>query len=449
MSNPILDYLEKHLDDAIADLRDLCSIPSVAAKGEHIDEAAQKVMHLLESVGLETSIHQTSGSPVVTGEIDIGANKTLLFYNHYDVQPAEPFDLWETPPFEMNRRDGRLYGRGVADNKGDLITRVWALKAFQETNTNLPVNIKFLAEGEEEIGSPHLNEFVKENRDFLRADGGIWEFGSTDIDGNQEMWLGLKGLLYVQLEIERLAMDAHSSYACMLPSAVYRLVWALNSLRNEDNQILIDGFYDDVKPLSKAEQKAIENINMHEKDVREFYDIPEFLDGMRGIELKKAFYNAPTCNIAGIDSGWQGSGAKTVLPAKALVKIDFRLVESMRPEDILRKLRNHLDRKGFTDIRIAWNHGYPAAKTPIGHPFVDIVRKATEQAFGHGPVVHPTSPGSGPLYLFKGLVPMVSVGCGDFESRVHSPNESILVDNFLKASQRIVAVIQQMEQETF
>ncbi|MGV9169834.1 MAG: M20/M25/M40 family metallo-hydrolase, partial [Promethearchaeia archaeon] len=395
MSNEIAEYIENHLEDAIEDLSDLCSIPSVAAKGEHMKEAAGETKHLFESASLETSIQQTSGFPVVVGELDVGAEKTLLFYDHYDVQPAEPFDLWDTPPFELNRRDGRLYGRGVADNKGDLITRVWALKAFQDTATDLPVNIKFMAEGEEEIGSPHLHEFVKENKDFLKADGGIWEFGSSDIEGRQEVWLGLKGLLYVQLEIERLSMDAHSSYACILPSAAYRLTWALNSLRNEDNQILIDGFYDDVKPLPEAERKAIMNNDMHENEVRKFYDIPEFLNGMTGMELKEAFYNAPTCNIAGIDSGWQGSGAKTVLPAKASVKIDFRLVESMRPEDILRKLRKHLDRKGFSDIKIAWHHGYPAAKTRINHPFVDIVRESTRQIFGHEPVVHPTSPGSG------------------------------------------------------
>ncbi len=445
MSEKVFSYIDGHVDDAVNDLAEFCSIPSVAAKGEHMLDAANLVKSWLDSLGLETALHETSGFPVITGEMNVHAERTLLFYDHYDVQPAEPFDLWNSPPFELSRRNGRLYARGVADNKGDIVTRIWALKAFIESDVEIPVNIKFVIEGEEEIGSPHLHEFVSENEDFIKADGGIWEFGGSGIDGFQEAWLGLKGLLYVQLEINKLRMDSHSANACVLPSAPYRLVWALNSLKNKDGEILIDGFYDDVNTLSDAELEAIRNIELHEDDVREYYDIDQFVNGLEGQALKMEFYNGPTCNICGIGSGWQGEGSKTVLPAEAMAKVDFRLVESMDPQDILLKLRKHLDSNGFSDIEIAWHDGYPAAKTPVNHPFVEIVNSANRKAFGHDIRIQPTSPGSGPLHLFKDHVPMVSIGCSDFYSRAHSPDETVTIENFRKSIKRIVALIEEMD----
>lgn len=440
----VIEYLERNLEHSIGDLKEVLRFPSVAAKGEHMEETAEWVANRLDKLGLDVTIHKTSGQSVVTGHLDVGAKHTLMFYDHYDVQPAEPFDLWDSPPFEPTERDGRLYARGVADNKGDTVSRIWTIKAFLETGTDIPVNIKFVVEGEEEIGSPHLPEFVKDNKDFLKAQGGIWEFGGAGIDGKQEAWLGLKGLLYVQLEVERLKMDAHSAYACILPSAPYQLVWALNSLKNRESRILIDGFYDDMKELSESDLKAIAKVDMHENEVIDHYGIQAFLNNMKDDELKEAYYNAPTCNIAGIGSGWQGTGSKTVLPAKAMAKLDFRLVEDMNPEDIKNKLRRHLDTKGFEDVKIAWYDGYPAAKTPVDHPFVEVVNRANKIVFGHDLVIHTTSPGSGPLYLFTEHVPMVSIGCGDFDSRAHSPNESIVIDNYLLTMKRVAVVIDEM-----
>ena len=218
MLDEVLTCIERNLDASIEDMKKLCRLPSVAAKGEHMEETAELVQSMLDGLGFSTKIHATSGVPVVTGELDVSAKRTLLFYNHFDVQPAEPFDMWDSPPFEPDIRDGRIYARGVADNKGDLVSRIWAIKAFLETGTDLPVNIRFVVEGEEEISSPNLPDFVKTNADFLRADGGIWEFGGAGIDGLQAAWLGLKGILYVQLEVERLSHDVHSSTACVLPS---------------------------------------------------------------------------------------------------------------------------------------------------------------------------------------------------------------------------------------
>ena len=445
MYQDVTKLIDANLDDSIEALKRFVRIPSVAAKGEGLQECADLAEKMLQEVGLETKQHEITGcAPVVTGWKDVGAKRTLLIYDHYDVQPAEPFDLWDSPPFEPEIRDGRLWGRGVADNKGDATSRIWTLMAFKETDTEFPINIKFVLEGEEEIGSPHLSEYTEKNADFLKASGMIWEFGGANINGIQEAWLGLKGVFFVELEVVRLSRDIHSSLACTLPSAAFRLVWALNSLKDMDSKILIDGFYDGVKPLTNAELEALEKIDLNEEKLKKEYAVDEYLNGLTGLELKKAYYGAPTCNICGITTGYQGKGSMTVLPAKASVKIDFRLVEGMHPDDIHKKLRKHLDGLGFTDVKVTYFEGYPAAKTPVDHPFVKIVNAANKRTHGHDLVVHPTSPGSGPLYLFNEHVPMVSIGCGDFLGKAHSPNESISIENYRMAQHRLVAIMDEM-----
>ena len=441
MLEDVKTYLDKSTDQAIDLLKKLVRFPSVAAKGEGIDEASIMLHSLFQELGMKAKIHTTKGSPVVTAHLDVGAKRTLLFYDHYDVQPAEPFELWASPPFEPEIRDGRLYGRGVADNKGDTISRIWTLKAFQETNTPLPVNVKFVVEGEEEIGSLNLPEFVKANKAFLKADGGIWEFGGAAMDGIQEAWLGMKGDFYVQLEVERLNRDVHSSSAVYLPSAPFRLIWALSSLKDETERILIPGWYDDVQPLTDTDWKYLKRVDMLEEDTKKYYGVNSYLLNLTADALKEAYYNGPSCCISGLSSGWQGKGSKTVLPAKAIAKVDFRLVENMDPADLLRKLRLHLDRQGFTDVKIAWHEAYPAAKTPVDHPFVDIVNQANNAIYGHDLRIHITSPASGPLYLFKEHVPMVSIGVSDYDARQHAPNESIKIDNFHLAMQRIATIL--------
>ncbi|TFG33311.1 M20/M25/M40 family metallo-hydrolase [Candidatus Thorarchaeota archaeon] len=443
MYEDVTNFIDANLDNAIEALKKLVRIPTVAAKGEGIRETADLVEKMLIDAGLETEIHETSGAPVVTGWLNVGAKRTLLFYDHYDVQPAEPFDLWKSPPFEPEIRDGRIWGRGVADNKGDATSRISVLKAFKETGTDLPVNVKFVIEGEEEIGSLHLPEYIEKNKDFITADGGIWEFGGADIHGIQEAWLGLKGIFFVELEVERLSRNMHSSLACVLPSAAYRLIWALNSFRDGKNRILIEGFYENILPLTDSELEVIEKINLHEEELKEVFGIDTYLNGLSGMELKKAYYGDPSCNICGITTGYQGIGSMTVLPAKASVKIDFRLVEGMHPDDIHKKLRKHLDNLGYSDIKITYFEGYPAAKTPIDHPFVKIVEAANKRVFGDL-VIHPTNPGSGPLYLFNEYVPMVSVGCSDHLGKAHSPNESISLENYRRAQHRIVAIMDEM-----
>jgi acetylornithine deacetylase/succinyl-diaminopimelate desuccinylase-like protein len=444
MSESVLQKIDQNMNSAVEAVKAICRIPTVAAQGQGIEETAELVQKMLEDAGITSELHPTAGAPVVTGHLDVGAKRTLLFYDHYDVQPAEPFDLWVSPPFEPEIREDRIYARGIADNKGDLLSRIWAIRAFKEAGVNLPVNIKFVIEGEEEISSPNLPDFTKENSEFLRADAGIWEFGSAGFDETQEAWLGLKGILYVQLEVERLSHDAHSSNSAILPSAPFRLIWALSSLKGENERIQIEGFYDAVVPMTDVERQFATQIDLEEEARREFYGIDKFVANYEGDALREAYYYQPHLSIDGLTSGYQQKGSMTVLPAKASAKIDFRLVENQRPADLIKQLRRHLDTNGFTDVKIAWYEGYPAAKTPVDHPFVKIVDKANQAVFGHPIRIHPTCPGSGPLYLFKDYVPMISIGIGDHQSRVHSPNESVAITNYIKSMKRIAVIIDEM-----
>ena len=444
MVDAVLKKIDENANKAIDAAKKICSIPTVAAKGQGIEETANLVQKMLEDAGLSSERYETQGAPVITGHLDVGAKRTLLFYDHYDVQPAEPFDLWVSPPFEPEIRDGRIYARGIADNKGDTISRIWAVQAFHDAGVDIPVNIKFVIEGEEEISSPNLPDFTKEHSEFLKADGGIWEFGSAGFDGTQEAWLGLKGILYVQLEVTRLSHDAHSSNSAILPSAPFRLVWALSSLKDQNERILIDGFYDKVVPMTETDREFAAKVDLEEEARREFYGIDTFVKNYEGDALREAYYYQPHLSIDGLTSGYQEAGSMTVLPAKASAKIDFRLVENQHPTELLEKLRNHLDKHGFTDVKIAWHDGYPAAKTSVDHPFVKIIETANQKVFNHAIRIHPTCPGSGPLYLFKEYVPMVSIGIGDHNSRAHSPNESVPVDNFIKSMKRIAVVMGEM-----
>jgi acetylornithine deacetylase/succinyl-diaminopimelate desuccinylase-like protein len=232
----------------------------------------------------------------------------MLLYNHYDVQPAEPLDLWESPPFELTERDGRVYARGVSDDKGQLISRLAAIRAVRAVTGGLPERVKFLVEGEEEISSPSLETFVEENRELLAADACVWEFGGVDPDGRPEVVLGLRGILYVEYRVRTLSRDAHSGGAHNLPNAAWRLVRALNTIQGPDGRILIPGFYDAVQGPTTTDMQLLAAMPSSEEFNREHFGVTGFLNGHTGMDYKRAVYE-PTANIAGIGAGWQGQGS--------------------------------------------------------------------------------------------------------------------------------------------
>jgi len=432
----IYKYIDVNAQRFVEDLVRLVKQPSVSAKNEGIQQCAEMVEGMMREAGLSTKIIPVEeGNPLVYGETrSKEPRKTLLFYDHYDVQPPEPLEEWICDPFGGEIRDGRIYGRGVSDNKGDLVSRLKAVQAFLQTVGSTPVNVKFVVDGEEEIGSPHLPSTIKKHRSLFSADAAIWEFGETDRRGRPCIYLGLKGVLAVELRAKGATVDAHSSNAPIIPNPAWRLVWTLGSLKNEKEEILINGFYDNVEPPSTEEVELLKEIPFEEEEEKKYLGLKEFLRSLTGIDALKALLYQPTCTINGLLSGYTGAGSKTVLPNKAMAKLDFRLVPRQMPDEIFEKLKKHIKKSGLEDVELVRYASTEPTKTPITDSFVQTVVTAAESVYAKKAVVYPTSAASGPMHVFRNWLgyPVVSVGCSHPESRNHAPNENITVDGFIK-----------------
>lgn len=427
--------IESRIDQNIDELTRLCSQPSIAAQGIGMEECAHLVSDLLEKRGFSSKIIPSEGFPVVYGERSGESDRTLLFYNHYDVQPPEPLDLWDSPPFQPTIRDGKMYARGVSDDKGHILCRLAALDALLQAYGDLPCNVKFIIEGEEEIGSIHLPAFIKRHRDLLAADACIWEFGGVNYEGVPEQYAGMRGICYVELNVQTASKDSHSGLGgSIFPNSAWRLTWALATLKDVNERILLPGFYDHVIPPTKRDLELLELLPEEANHLKQTYGLQGFLKGLQGgLDLKRAAVFEPTCTICGLNSGYQGPGTKTVLPAQATSKVDFRLVPDQRPENVLQQLRAHLDDHGFGDISITELGSEPPARTDPDDPFLQMVVQCAEEVYGMPQLVAPLVGGSGPNHAFIHTlqVPVATAGVGYPGSNSHAPNENLVVENFI------------------
>jgi acetylornithine deacetylase/succinyl-diaminopimelate desuccinylase-like protein len=417
----------------------------VSAKNEGIEECAKLVQKMLTDSGVKSEILRLKKgvAPVVYGEVKSTQNpsKTLMFYNHYDVQPAEPFELWDDPPFSGVKKGNKIFGRGATDDKGELITRIKAVDACLKTTGDVPCNIKFVIEGEEETGSAHIEEYLKKYKKKFSCDGVIWEFGYVDAKNRPIIGLGMKGLLFVELSVRESIRDAHSSLAVLIKNPAWRLIEAVNTLRNTDGKILIKDWYKEVTPFSKNDLDIIRKEPFDEDVFQKEFGIKSFVGGKKGMDAKKALVGGATCNVAGFVSGYTGDGAKTVLPSEALVKIDFRLIPDMIPSRQVSRLKKHLKSKGFSDIKIKIFHGEAASRTSSSDPFVSNVKDAADKAFGKS-ILNVSNAGTGPMHPFADILgaPCISIGSTYMFSRIHSPNEFARID-LLKKTTKCMCLI--------
>jgi len=438
-------YIDEHFGEAVSELKRICAQPSVSAKNEGLEECANLIKELLENIGAKVKLLRIDNAPpLIYGELkSSSATKTLLFYNHYDVQPPEPLDEWKHPPFQPVVENGKIYARGVSDNKGNIIARIYAIKAILNTIGELPVNIKFVIEGEEEIGSPHLPLYVEKYGKLFKADGGIWESGSKNSKEELTIYLGVKGILYVELIARGPSRDVHSAGATLIPNPAWRLIRALSTLKDENEQILIPGFYDAIVPPSEEELEYVRKIEFDTDKLKKGLGLKKLLFGLEGFEALKRNLYAPTCNICGLLSGYTGPGGKTVLPSTAMAKLDFRLVPNQDPEDIYEKLKEYLKMKGYGDIEVKLLGKLYPAKTSLNSAIVKATVNAAITVYGKPPVIYPTMAGSGPMYLFiKNLgIPISSTGVGYYGSRAHAPNENIRIKDFIEGMKHVIAII--------
>lgn len=434
----IHEIIAQRSNEYVGWLRSLCAIQGVSAQHKEIAASVSGVKTLIESLGGTVQVlHIEGANPAIYAEFSGQSDRTLLFYNHYDIQPAEPLSEWHDPPFEGVVREGAFFARGAADNKGDLITRLAAIDAWQRAYGTLPCQVKFLIEGEEEIGSPHLEAYLKDYADLLKSDVCIWKYGSRDPDERLEVVVGLKGILFVELRVQIASSDLHSGYGALVEAASNRLVRALATLRDGRGQVLIPGFYDSVRPPSPKIRASLESIPFEDGVLRERYGIRRFLrDRMRTGALATLVLE-PTCTICGIESGYTGEGMRTVLPRQAKAKVEFRLVPDQAPQEVVQQLRRHLDMKGFGDIEVKVLAAKHPFQTPLDDPFVQQVVRVAQASTGRQVVLYPNSQYSGPMYeVAQRLdVPIVSIGVGYWDRRAHAPNEHIRLSDFTETIQ--------------
>lgn len=429
------EYAAKHRERFLGELFGFLRQKSLSATGEGIPECAAMLKGFMEKAGIECRYLETEGHPAVYGEILVSPElPTVLVYGHYDVQPPGPRGEWDSDPFEPELRDGRIYCRGASDDKGQLFTHVKAAEIWNEVYGTFPLNMKYLFEGEEEVGSRNLENLVETHRELLACDLVVVSDSHIHESGRPSIILGLKGLLYVQLDLKGASRDLHSKFAAVVENPVWKAVELLRSLRDKRGFITIEGFYDDVREVLPSERWAEEEIPYDMQTMLQNYGIEKFEQSRYGDDYFWNMMFEPTCNIAGINAGYTGEGAKTVLPHKALVKLDFRLVPDQDPQKILQLLRTHLEQKGFGDVEVTPLSMIHACRTPVDDPYVQVVSKAIENAWGEAPLLYPSIGGSGPNHIFTRHLKAqcITVPYAGADQNNHGPNESMILSGFFR-----------------
>jgi acetylornithine deacetylase/succinyl-diaminopimelate desuccinylase-like protein len=440
-------YLDQHDRRIHDELFDLLRIPSVSARSEHaadVRRTADWLRDALTKIGFDASIHPTAGHPIVLGEWrGAPGAPTILIYGHYDVQPVEPLELWESPPFEPTIRDGRIYARGATDDKGQLFLHVKALEAHLAVRGKLPVNVIVLAEGEEEVGSENLEHFVEENAKRLASSAVVISDSSMFGPGQPSIVSSLRGLAYFQIDVTGPTVDLHSgSYGGAVVNPATALARIIATFHDDNGHIAIPGFYDGVRDWGDSPREAIRRLPFNEGVFQRQTGAPA-LGGEKGYSTLERIWTRPTCEVNGLLSGYTGEGAKTVLPSKAMAKVSCRLVPDQQPEEIERLIRAHVMRvapKGVT-VTIENLSGGRPWRAELDGPLFDAARRALTAAFGREPVIvgeGGSIPVVGDFQRILGT-PVLLMGFGLPGENAHAPNEWISDENFVKGAKAVAA----------
>lgn len=440
MSN-VSDYIDANKDHFKYELFDFLRIPSISTNSEHKDnvkDAAHYLLNKLETLNLDrTDLFETEGNPIVYGELITDDSKpTVLVYGHYDVQPPDPMDLWESPPFEPTVRNGNIYARGASDDKGQSYTHVKALEAYQKTGTDFPVNIKFIFEGEEEIGSPHLVPFIEEHKELLECDMVLISDTAMFAEDTPSITYGLRGLAYMQIEIQGPNRDLHSGvYGGAVDNPANVLCEIIANLKDEDGVIQIDGFYDDVVELTDEDRKTYKKLPFDEKEYKSNLGL-KALKGEKGYSTLERTSARPTLDVNGLWSGYQGEGAKTVLPARAGAKVSMRLVPNQDPKKIAELFEKYVKSLApdTVDITVKEHHGGDPAITDLSFYGLQAAAEAFKEVYDKEPLFTREG-GSIPIVAdFQKVLGAQSIlmGFGLNSDAIHSPNEKFALKDFYR-----------------
>ncbi len=418
--------------------------PSISSQGVGIRECVQLLRDIFHEHGMDAEVMPTAGNPVVYAErrADGDAN-TILLYGHYDVQPPEPYEAWQSPPFEPTIRDGRIYGRGVGDNKGQFLASLFAIQLLTELEALPRLHIKFMVEGEEESGSPSLPAFVDAHADLLRADLFYAPDGSMHLSGRPSAKFGFRGVLQVELEAVGANRDLHSGiWGGPAPNAIWTLIDLLATMRLPDGRVSIEGFYERVVPPTAQERALMLQVPFDAAAVAANLGITAF-DGPSDLSFYEKMMFQPTLTLGGIAGGYTGKGARTAIPSRALAKLETRLASHQEPDEIFAKIRRHVERYAPT-VTVRKLHGTRPSKTSTALPVSRVIVDALAEAYGVRPVVLPVTGGSSPNYLITDVlkIPSIWTTYAPPDENNHAPNESMTIESILNGVRASAVVLQ-------
>ena len=436
--NSVNRYLEENQQRFIVELKRWVAIPSLSADPSHVADVrrcAERIVDHMSEIGLESELLETDGNPIAYGEwAQAKAAPTLLIYGHYDVQPADPLDLWQTPPFEATVRNGKIFGRGVVDDKGQVLMHLAALEAWLHAQNRLPLNVKVVIEGEEEIGSPNFETFLERNHERLKCDVAVISDTAMFAEGVPSLTTSLRGVVHWEIRVDGPATDVHSgTFGGIVRNPIEALAKIIATLKDADDRVTVPGFYDGIEALSEQERRALQHLPFDEADQALQLGIPK-LAGERGcLPLERLWYR-PTLECNGIWGGYQGPGSKTIIPAYACAKLSARLVAGQDPATIKRRVEEFLH-KAVPDgvvVHVSSYSDVRAVHTSHDHPAVKAAARAVEAEFGKPPVLIGTGGTIGPVSSFDRILhlPQVLIGVGLPDDAIHAPNEKFNLRQF-------------------
>jgi acetylornithine deacetylase/succinyl-diaminopimelate desuccinylase-like protein len=447
MEQPVIEFFQRNRQEIIEDLRTLLRQPSVAAQDLGMHECAQLLFRQMQEFGMQPELLPTAGYPVVYTKLQGEQDRTLLIYGHYDVQPADE-PQWIHDPWDAVIEDGRIYGRGTVDDKGAVMAALQGVRAYLATGTPLPVNVIFLIEGEEEIGSPNLATFLSDNRHRLEADALVNFDDNVWPDGRPRVVSGVKGAVHVRLEAKR-PREFHDMMAPLVENALWRLQAALSTIRAEDGTITLDNFYDDVRPPTEEELAAIRQLPWDGQTLLDAAGQTQFVGGKNGTDALIQLYLMPSCNLMGLEGGYVRPSRKNVVPNFGAAEFGFATVPNQSGRRIVELLRAHLDRRGFDDISVELISELDWFRSSPNSPIARALGNAISAAFGVEPARQPTYPGWGPEPMFAqilGIDQHAYSGFGPTEDRLHAPNEYIEIETYLKGAQCVAHLLNEYAQ---
>jgi acetylornithine deacetylase/succinyl-diaminopimelate desuccinylase-like protein len=442
----VLAHIDGQREAYVARLIEYVRHPSISAQNIGIREVAAMLVEMLKRLGFAAETVATAGHPMVLGRREDAPGKpTILLYGHYDVQPPDPLELWHSPPFEPTIRDGRIYARGVGDNKGQHFAQLMAIEAHLAVLRRLPCNVIVLLEGEEEVGSPHIAEFIRAHRERLKADLVVTADGPIHPSGRPTMTYGVRGIASFELRCRHASRDVHSgNFGGVVPNPIWTLVHLLATMKNAAGEITIEGLHDAIVPPTELERAAAAKLPLDPEELKSSLGLARFdAPPERGVAERLMFH--PTFTINGFHGGYGGPGSKTVLPCEAFVKCDIRLVEAMTPADTLDKVEAHV-RRHAPEIEVVRLDGMLPSKTPMDSPFGATIRRAILKAQGVEPYVYPAMGGSLPDYVFTKIlgVPAFVVPYANADEANHAPNENLTLDCFHRGIRTGAALLEEL-----